>query len=548
MARSRRFTAVLAAAFTALLATTLSALPAAAAPGADGLAAATTGTVSGSISHAEGLEVTLTFVPLSGGGDPQVFSHVLVTPGGSFSALNVERGDYHVRFQSNLGGLQAGWFAGGSTNTLETNASLVTVVAGHATTLIMSARTSPAMITGTIPPLAGTSTWSVAAFAISGGVRDDRYQLSSTSIIDGDTFHLQGLPAGEFRVVIRQISVPQKFSSSAPVSTTLSDGEVDDIGSLNPAPLPGGKPAVVRLAGADRYATALAIAQARFTTTPSNVFIVNGTNFPDALSAVPAAKLKNAPILLVKPGSLPAAVKTQLAEWDPGHVWIIGGPGSVSDAVKNQIDAVTGIVTRVAGADRYSTSQAVATTFFDTSVATSKFTIYLANGGGFADALGAGPAAAYRQGPVVLVKGTLPHLDSATKALIADRGTFYNVQLAGGLGTISQGIDNDLDVLLSGSHDHRRRAGADRYKTAAEIADGTFPYASRVYLAVGSSFPDALAGGAAAAKDKAPILLIQKNCIPAEAFAQLDRLKPNTIYLLGGTGVISDALKTLPKC
>jgi putative cell wall-binding protein len=87
-----------------------------------------------------------------------------------------------------------------------------------------------------------------------------------------------------------------------------------------------------------------------------------------------------------------------------------------------------------------------------------------------------------------------------------------------------------------------RLAGADRYATAAAISAASFsPGVPVAYLATGASFPDALTGGAAAAKAGGPVLLTTLSGLPAATAAELGRLKPGRIVVLGGAGVISNA-------
>jgi putative cell wall-binding protein len=558
MTRPTRLAALIAAVTAAVMILVFPAVPAAA-DVAVGPPGPTQGQLSGTFVNGANKTFNLMLLPITGADEPQYFDGVTTNGTGKWGPLNVEGGYYHLWIQSADGSVTSGWYTKGSPNTTtntETNADKLLVMTGESSSLTLTLATDPITITGTVGNLAGSNLIFVAAYPTGLGLTwpTERYPIATQVVHDGDPFALKGLPLGVYDVVLQDwTNVPQKFATTV-VTVSIPVGA--DLGQVNMATLPGNKPSVQRLAGADRYGTALAIAQAKFPSAPSNVFIVNGTNFPDALSAVPAATFKNAPILLVKPTALPSAVKNQLAAWNPAHVWIIGGPGSVSDAVKNQIDAVTGTVHRVAGADRYETSRAVATTFFGTGLFTGPETYYLANGAGFADALAAGPAAAIRKGAVILVKGTAAHLDTPTKNLIkAENLETFSVQLAGGTGTISNGIDQDLYALMDKSasnvpysQDHPRRAGADRYTTAAEIVDAQFGHAETVYLAIGSSFPDALAGGAAAGKDQAPILLVRSTCIPWDAYQQLLRLQPNKIYLLGGTGVISNAMLNLPAC
>jgi len=92
-----------------------------------------------------------------------------------------------------------------------------------------------------------------------------------------------------------------------------------------------------------------------------------------------------------------------------------------------------------------------------------------------------------------------------------------------------------------------RYGGANRYGTAAAISKADFPDADAVdtaFVAFGGNFPDALAGAAVAAKLGAPLLLVQADSIPAETVAELTRLGPSTIVVLGGTAVISEGVET----
>ena len=64
-----------------------------------------------------------------------------------------------------------------------------------------------------------------------------------------------------------------------------------------------------------------------------------------------------------------------------------------------------------------------------------------------------------------------------------------------------------------------------------------------VYVATGENFPDALGAGPAAAIVKGPILLVAQNSIPGETAAELIRLAPDKIIIVGGTAVVSPAVE-----
>jgi putative cell wall-binding protein len=98
-----------------------------------------------------------------------------------------------------------------------------------------------------------------------------------------------------------------------------------------------------------------------------------------------------------------------------------------------------------------------------------------------------------------------------------------------------------------------RHEGGDRQDTAARASTKAYPDPSRVdsvILAYSYDFPDALAASYLAGVLDAPILLCDTNKIPATTAAELSRLNPSAIYIVGGTGVISSdvegALGSLP--
>ncbi len=106
---------------------------------------------------------------------------------------------------------------------------------------------------------------------------------------------------------------------------------------------------------------------------------------------------------------------------------------------------------------------------------------------------------------------------------------------AAGLVTITDSV---------GAASVERWDGADRYATSVRISQETFPAgADVVFLATGQSFPDALAAGPAAAVLGAPILLTATNQLPPVVGAELQRLGPTVVYVLGGFAAISASVE-----
>ena len=88
-----------------------------------------------------------------------------------------------------------------------------------------------------------------------------------------------------------------------------------------------------------------------------------------------------------------------------------------------------------------------------------------------------------------------------------------------------------------------RFAGTNRYGTAAAVSGASFaPGVPVAYVATGGNFPDALAAGAAAAHEGGPVLLVGPSSVPPETAAELHRLQPGRIVVVGGSGVVPDAV------
>ena len=308
-------------------------------------------------------------------------------------------------------------------------------------------------------------------------------------------------------------------------------------GSQAPPPPAAGAPGSVdRLAGADRYATAADVAQTYASGVPV-VFIATGLNFPDALAGAAAAGPAGGPVLLVKPDSIPASTATELARLQPARIVILGGAGVVSDDVVAALGAFTpGGVVRLAGENRYATAAAISAATYAPGVPVA----YLATGQDFPDAL-AGAAAAGAQGaPMLLVtRDSLPPA-TAFELLRLQPG---RIVLFGSAEMVGDEVLSVLNGYAPGGA--LRVAGTDRYSTAAAISAATkVPGVSVAYVATGLDFPDALAGAALAGLTQGPLLLVTRDTLPAATLAELGRLGPDRIVILGASGVVSNAMAT----
>ncbi|MDO9589793.1 MAG: cell wall-binding repeat-containing protein, partial [Microcella sp.] len=300
-------------------------------------------------------------------------------------------------------------------------------------------------------------------------------------------------------------------------------------------------PTTERLAGNDRYATAVEISKAGFGPgEPDTVFIATGTVFADALSAAPAAAELNAPLLLTIPTRIPDVVRAELIRLAPSEIVIVGSTLAVSAAVETALKALpfSPEVTRVFGSDRYATSRAITDFAFDSAT-----TAFLATGVNFPDALAAGPAAAELGGPVVLIPGLRSTVDDNTTGLLDALGV-TDVLLAGSTLVVSQAIEDALDD----DYTVTRLSGPSRYDTAIAINEFAFSTESVAYLATGQGFADALAGGALAANQGVPLYISLRACLDADVLQSMVDLGVTNIVLLGGLPALSLDVENLVLC
>jgi putative cell wall-binding protein len=309
---------------------------------------------------------------------------------------------------------------------------------------------------------------------------------------------------------------------------------------------------VGRIAAADRFAESVAISQASVTGTSKLVYLASGEVFADALSAGSVAAQRSAPLLLTAKAGIPPAVVSELNRLEPDDVVVLGGDATISGSVLDQLGALAKVptVTRITGADRYEMSRnLISHATFGPTVKPAG--VFLASGRTFPDALSAAPAAAKYNAAVLLVDGTQSSLSDAEKNLLRSGIRPRFVPVMGGSDTVSDAlmssIDDDGSTVVSRVH------GADRYLVSSHTAAAYFlssipPKTDTVYLTTGANYPDALAGTPLAAKTGSPILLITRDCIPADAAHRISLLGAKRIVLLGGTDSIAHSVEKLVVC
>lgn len=296
-------------------------------------------------------------------------------------------------------------------------------------------------------------------------------------------------------------------------------------------------PTVARLAGSDRFDTAVQISKAGYPTTAKTVVVASGVDFPDALSAAPAAVKLGGPLLLTMPGGLPVSIAREIARLKPTRIILVGGVNAVSSAVERTLRGYAP-VTRLSGADRYATSRAVTSFAFG-----SAHRVYVATGTSFPDALSAGAAAGAFANPVVLVPGYASGIDPATSALIRKLGA-TSIAVVGGPASVSNALATSLGRVAPVT----RLGGSDRFATALLVNRNAFPTDQRIFVASGVTFPDALAGSALAGAKRAPLYVVPNGCLVQTIVGEAGRLGTTALTVLGGPSALSPAIQSLRVC
>ena len=201
---------------------------------------------------------------------------------------------------------------------------------------------------------------------------------------------------------------------------------------------------VTRVSGADRLATSLdAFKKARAAGSKSSTVIVaTGMGFADALAIAPYAYWSGSPIVLAgADGKLTAAAaKAIKADGKVKRVVIVGGTGSVSDAVKSQLGSKF-TYKRLGGSDRYATSKLIAAWALGQGMNAKRPVV--ATGMSFPDALAGASLAGKNASVLVLAdKSTAP----GVKLLAEHSNERVMGYFLGGEGTLGKALVKAIDA------------------------------------------------------------------------------------------------------
>ena len=316
------------------------------------------------------------------------------------------------------------------------------------------------------------------------------------------------------------VTILGTMSTSVLATSTLVPPTTSSQGALS----------VTRVAGKDRVKTSVAVADAGWTQSDYAV-IAYAWDFPDAVSAAPLAYKYTAPILLTATANLNPDTSAELTKLGVKHVLIVGGSGAVSANVESQITALGIDIQRYSGPDRYATSVAIANAVGNTG------SIVLTNGYNPFEALSISPIAAKLGMPIILTaRDSVP--SEITGYLSQNTITkTYVLGKADGI-TSDDGVsDNSLfpnPVRVTGANLYQRNINI------VKLFSSNLNF-SKVYLATGKAFADALAGSELAATTGSPLIFVDNDMPPVtKDFIGSEAGSVSNVCVLGGQGAISD--------
>ena len=284
-----------------------------------------------------------------------------------------------------------------------------------------------------------------------------------------------------------------------------------------------------KIVGSNRTDTAVKISKDGWASAET-VILVNDSAIPDALTATPLAHAKKAPILLTGKGGLNKATADEIKRLGAKNVIMIGGDAVLPVKIEKDLKALKVKVDRIKGATREETALAIAKRLDGIKDISE---IAVVNGTtGLADAVSVAAVAAERNMPIILAnprKG----LSVAEKFIKSEsiKASF----IIGGKTVLPE-------KLVSSLPGKQRIEGSNRNNTNAKVIEKF--YANRnldnLYLAkdgMGDSgqLIDALAVGALAAKNGAPVLIASKKLSETQKNI-INTKRIETITQVGGKG------------
>lgn len=207
--------------------------------------------------------------------------------------------------------------------------------------------------------------------------------------------------------------------------------------------------AVKRIQGSDRYETSAEVAREIAASLGAGfgrqAIIARGDDFADALSAGPIAYSQRMPLLLTRPNELPTVTSQTLGDLRISSAIIVGGTSAVGHNVTQSLGAANVTWSRIAGACRFTTAEAIARESIRRGWSTGRIA-GVATGQDFPDALAGGAATGAQGGVVLLTRSTLLSVNTAS-FLHESTGGLSEINVFGGTGAVCDTVRTSMHSL-----------------------------------------------------------------------------------------------------
>lgn len=220
-------------------------------------------------------------------------------------------------------------------------------------------------------------------------------------------------------------------------TNVVNDNTYNELKSILPSA------SIKRIGGINRYETSLNIAKemSKYKNI-DKVYVAGGHGEVDALSIASKAGEDKAPIILTPKDDLTYDSYDWLKSQNLLDAYFIGGDLVISDNVINKVNSVTSnnvLNNRIYGLNRQETNAKVIQKFYTNS---NYNAVLVTKSNPLVDALSAGPLAAKKNSPIVLVSDTI---HNSQKDILSNKSTNLVYQVGGGINQNS--FNSILDIL-----------------------------------------------------------------------------------------------------
>ncbi|MBE6126070.1 MAG: BspA family leucine-rich repeat surface protein [Erysipelotrichaceae bacterium] len=201
---------------------------------------------------------------------------------------------------------------------------------------------------------------------------------------------------------------------------------------------------------------------------------------------------------------------------------------------KKTSNGKTVLAVRIAGDNRFGTSQLISKFYLENSDYDKFDAVVLANGDNFADALAGSCLSARKDAPIIITReGKEKEVNDYIKTVLKPQGTIY---ILGGTAAVPETC---LTGLNDQGYDLVRLAGDNRYLTNMAILNYVGNQYDPVFIATGNNFADSLSASATGL----PIMLVTGSTLRPEQKEYLNNHLNKAFIILGGENAVSRSIE-----